>query len=156
MKCSKCGYDDKGTGDFAHLCSPDYVKLQAQSGRWTLEGMAYRPAGLAQEPAMLDREYTERLIAALEDNSDPVSIDAAEEFRRLLASPEPPPPECKTENEKAAYAFGWWQALKAVKATKREWVGLTHEKTRELVGSYGNDPYNLAYKTEEALREKNT
>ena len=38
---------------------------------------------------------------------------------------------------------------------KRKWVGLTHEKARELVGSYGNDPYNLAYKTEAALREKN-
>jgi len=37
----------------------------------------------------------------------------------------------------------------------RKWAGLTHEKARELVGSYGNDPYNLAYKIEEALREKN-
>jgi hypothetical protein len=35
----------------------------------------------------LDRRYTERLIEALEDNSDPVSCDAAEEFRRLLTSP---------------------------------------------------------------------
>jgi hypothetical protein len=39
----------------------------------------------------LNREYTERLIAALEDNSDPVSIDAAEEFRRLLTSPKRQP-----------------------------------------------------------------
>ena len=22
MKCDKCGYDDKGTGDFAHICGP--------------------------------------------------------------------------------------------------------------------------------------
>lgn len=40
-----------------------------------------------QEPVALNRGYTERLIEALEDNSDPVSIDAAEEFRRLLTSP---------------------------------------------------------------------
>lgn len=26
MKCDKCGYDDKGTGDTAHVCGP--VKIQ--------------------------------------------------------------------------------------------------------------------------------
>lgn len=26
MKCEKCGYDDKGTGDFAHVCGPVTVK----------------------------------------------------------------------------------------------------------------------------------
>ena len=30
-----------------------------------------------------------------------------------LAEPDPlpPPPECQTEGEKLAYAFGWWKAL---------------------------------------------
>lgn len=26
MKCDKCGYDDNGTGDFAHVCGPVYIK----------------------------------------------------------------------------------------------------------------------------------
>lgn len=26
MKCDKCGYDDKGTGDTAHVCGPVKVK----------------------------------------------------------------------------------------------------------------------------------
>lgn len=46
-------------------------------------------AALAQqrEPvAGLNRSYTEQLINALHENSDPVSIDAAEEFQRLLAA----------------------------------------------------------------------
>ena len=28
MKCEKCGWDDKGTGDFAHVCGPVEVKKQ--------------------------------------------------------------------------------------------------------------------------------
>ena len=26
MKCDKCGYDDKGTGDWAHVCGPVEIK----------------------------------------------------------------------------------------------------------------------------------
>jgi hypothetical protein len=26
MKCDKCGYDDKGTGDTAHVCGPVKIK----------------------------------------------------------------------------------------------------------------------------------
>jgi len=36
-----------------------------------------------------------------------------------------PPPECKTEAEKRAYAFGWWKALEANRAaTEREAVAI--------------------------------
>ena len=28
MKCDKCGYDDKGTGDTAHVCGPIKLKLK--------------------------------------------------------------------------------------------------------------------------------
>ena len=31
-----------------------------------------------------------------------------------------PPPECQTEAEKTAFAFGWFKAME----TKRPWVGL--------------------------------
>lgn len=28
MKCEKCGYDDKGTGDTAHVCGPVQIKTK--------------------------------------------------------------------------------------------------------------------------------
>ena len=28
MKCDKCGYDDNGTGDTAHVCGPIELKLK--------------------------------------------------------------------------------------------------------------------------------
>ena len=28
MKCNKCGYDDNGTGDTAHVCGPIKIKLK--------------------------------------------------------------------------------------------------------------------------------
>jgi len=34
-------------------------------------------------------------------------------IKEALAQPAPPPPECKTEAEQTAYAFGWWKALEA-------------------------------------------
>lgn len=33
-------------------------------------------------------------------------------LQERLAQPEPPP-ECKTEEEKTAFAFGWWKAVEA-------------------------------------------
>jgi hypothetical protein len=31
-----------------------------------------------------------------------------------------PPPECQTEAEKKAFAFGWWKAMEAQRAEKQE------------------------------------
>jgi hypothetical protein len=39
------------------------------------------------------------------------------ECHSLTASVQEPPPECQTEAEKRAYAFGWWKALEANRAT---------------------------------------
>jgi len=40
------------------------------------------------------------------------------EYHSLTAAPvQEPPPECQTEAEKRAYAFGWWKALEANRAT---------------------------------------
>jgi hypothetical protein len=36
-------------------------------------------------------------------------------IKEALAQPAPPPPECKTEAEQIAYAFGWWKALEYVR-----------------------------------------
>ena len=34
MKCDKCGYDDKGTGDTAHVCGPVNVILHEEFDRF--------------------------------------------------------------------------------------------------------------------------
>ncbi len=60
-------------------------ELLYQATRLIEQALAATPETAAE--VSLNREYTEKLIAALEDNSDPVSIDAAEEFRRLLTNP---------------------------------------------------------------------
>lgn len=57
-------------------------------------------------------------------NTDLDNIPACEQWAKMLkanitalraaieqANPLPPPPECQTEAEKIAYAFGWYKAL---------------------------------------------
>jgi hypothetical protein len=87
------------------------------------------------------------------------------------------PPECKTEAEQTAYAFGWWKALESVRTAqpahepdeltiaymsglydgkkKRPWVGLTDEEAQWF---YDNcrTPSNLIDMVEARLKEKNT
>ncbi len=41
---------------------------------------------------------------------------AASQIEQARSAPvQEPPPECQTEAEKRAYAFGWWKALEYVK-----------------------------------------
>ena len=74
-----------------------------------------------------------------------------------------PPPECYTEEEKTAYAFGWWKAMEAQrlaqpehkpmhptlqkmwegyfdKCYKREWIGLTDEEIHRTTVVMGFNP----------------
>ena len=37
--------------------------------------------------------------------------DAVNALREALAKQPAPPPECKTDEEKTAFAFGWWKAM---------------------------------------------
>jgi len=61
-----------------------------------------------------------------------------------------PPPECQTEAEKTAYAFGWWQAWEK----KKQWVGLTDEDRSELLTQH--HAWNeFGQAIEAKLREKN-
>jgi hypothetical protein len=53
---------------------------------------------------------------------------ANSEPEQALAAPvQEPPPECQTEDEKRAYAFGWWKALEAQRALDKK-----AENAREL------------------------
>ena len=100
-----------------------------------------------------------------------------------LAQPDPPP-ECKTEEEKRAFAFGWWKALEANKAQpeqeppcktgsqcvgnkcercavqpEREWIGLTDEEIKDTLEAAGMDTWfsyrHAARAIEAKLKEKN-
>jgi len=66
-----------------------------------------------------------------------------------------PPSECQTEEEKRAFAFGWWQAWEK----KKQWFGLTDEDIAELHNKWaqGNlwDGWNYERAIEAKLREKN-
>ena len=82
-------------------------------------------------------------------------FDALEKFvetaiKKALAQPEPPP-ECKTEAEKTAFAFGWWKALEA----QRTWVGLTWEDANEIAIAHDVRPSTVKA-IEAKLKEKNT
>jgi hypothetical protein len=41
-------------------------------------------------------------------------------LRQAIAVYESAPPECQTEAEKTAFAFGWWKAMEAQQAEKQE------------------------------------
>jgi len=67
------------------------------------------------------------------------------------------PPECQTEAEKLAYAFGWWKALEVNRAPHRQWVGLTEVERDELwhkTSPYYNEQH-YAELIEEQLKKKN-
>ena len=74
-------------------------------------------------------------------------------IKKALAQPEPPP-ECKTEAEKTAYAFGWFKSMEA----QRKWVGLSDEEIDDLSRTMvkGNKSLNwLCQAIEAKLRSKN-
>lgn len=55
--------------------------------------------------------------------------EALAAIQEALAQPAPPPPECKTEAEQTAYAFGWWKALESVR-TEPDWKDLFEKQKR--------------------------
>ncbi|CAB4141448.1 hypothetical protein UFOVP417_17 [uncultured Caudovirales phage] len=66
---------------------------------------------------MTDREIMQQALEALTIQSDRVTEigkrrEAVDALRERLAQPAPPP-ECKTEEEKTAFAFGWLKAMEA-------------------------------------------
>jgi hypothetical protein len=66
------------------------------------------------------------------------------------------PPECQTDAEKTAYAFGYFKALEK----KREWVGLTDDEIAQLMFKCdvivtGPTQFDFAQAIEAKLKEKN-
>jgi hypothetical protein len=91
----------------------------------------------------MDHAMAEELITAIKQaRSAPVQEPAIKQgwdVDTLLDKPaapvQEPPPECQTEAEKRAYAFGWWKALEANRAAQRQWVGLTDGDIQQYVES---------------------
>lgn len=53
-----------------------------------------------------------------------------------MAQPEPPP-ECQTETEKKAFAFGWWKAMEAQRLAQPEYQSTADKSKLEKVPAKG-------------------
>jgi len=81
-----------------------------------------------QEEAL--REYLQEAITPLIEQVLVKKLGQAMTFaKEALAQPAPPPPECKTEAEQTAYAFGWWKALESMRA-EPDWKDLYEKQKR--------------------------
>lgn len=59
----------------------------------------------------LQQKRTEVINAGLKALADPMQRKLTHFEDKALAEQPAPPPECKTDAEKTAFAFGWWKAL---------------------------------------------
>jgi hypothetical protein len=98
-----------------------------------------------------ERKYVRHAIKESLAQPEPV---AWEQFYPDMGKPKLahlPPPECKTEAEKTAYAFGWFKSMEA----QRTWVGLTKKEFEEAVYRL-EDLEDCWVAIEAKLRSKNT
>ena len=67
--------------------------------------------------------------------------EAITAIKEALAQPEPPP-ECKTEEEKTAFAFGWWKALETQRMAQPDYraVKTYHEGKPVYVSQPEQEP----------------
>jgi hypothetical protein len=114
-----------------------------------------------------DYDQAREAIAAIKQaRSAPVQEPAIKQgwdVDTLLDKPaapvQEPPPECQTEAEKRAYAFGWWKALEANRAAQRQWVELTDEERDDISEDWATDVlldiFEVISAIEAKLKEKN-
>ena len=98
-------------------------------------------------------EVARRTITAIKETLAQPEPVAWEQFYPDMGKPKLahlPPPECKTEAEKIAYAFGWFKSMEA----QRTWVGLTKKEFQEAVYRL-EDLEDCWVAIEAKLKEKN-
>lgn len=98
--------DDKMTAD---LLEASGYKYNAEARCWSKEPAPTTPfgvgGGLVAIKTLLSRDPCAHANVAIE------MIDS------MLAERPSPPPECKTDAEKTAFAFGWFKALETARRT---------------------------------------
>jgi hypothetical protein len=74
MKCNRCGFDDNGTGDFAHVCKPDdFFKTLPHGGQ--MQVTTDNSATLQKALAEIERLKADRATAERNENAAMVAID---------------------------------------------------------------------------------
>lgn len=93
---------------------------------------------------MTKDEALRKALEALEEPKEHIAkhrrLEAITAIKEALAQPDPPP-ECQTEAEKKAFAFGWWKAMEAQRLAqpKQEPVGVVAlDTSRPFVGGSYN------------------
>ena len=73
--------------------------------------------------------------------------EAITAIKEALVQPEPPP-ECKTEEEKTAFAFGWWKALETQRMAQPDYraVKTYHEGKPVYVSQPEQEPVGWQYR----------
>lgn len=87
------------------------------AGLWSCVDCAVKFVPMSE----LEREKASRQAAQIEneDLKARIARSGVEQQRAVLAE-QPAPPECQTEAEKRAYAFGWFKAMEAERAALAE------------------------------------
>lgn len=84
MKCNRCGFDDNGTGDFAHVCKPeDFFKTLPHGGQMqvTTDNSATLVNALP-DPIRKEIEHLNHCI----HNQENVALAQKAEIERLKAA----------------------------------------------------------------------
>jgi hypothetical protein len=87
------------------------IKLCPEIADWQVEMIAEQ----AQKAVDAEREACAKLAEqGLIGHTIAQAIRARGNVSNAAPSQPNPPPECKTEAEKIAFAFGWWKAIEAM------------------------------------------
>ena len=121
----------------ADIVRTSVVLQKFSDGSFETMNTVYRPAAPLSKFVNSNDEdkakVMERVIdKAAEEQKDVIKQVEGNEMSKHTPAAQPapalePPPECQTEAEKRAYAFGWWKAMEANRAAQP----LTRPATRE-------------------------
>jgi hypothetical protein len=137
MKCDKCGYDDKGTGDFSHYCGTVNLKLLAQPEQPSQFGSSEMQelilAKLVAQPKQPEQDVDYWIKQHTEARQ--AELSTRRELEALKVQPEQAPVDLRTALAKA---------LTSVYVCGRVWDAWS-------VGTMTEDDFQPASECEEVL-----
>ena len=95
--------------------TPEKISQSAQPAGWQLV-----PVSLTMDMMHEVQEYA-HILPARAKRIWEMFLDKAPRFIPIPHPVQPAPPECETEGEKQAYAFGWFKALEQARAIEAAW-----------------------------------